>query len=78
MGGSKNLKTPLRSIKMAPYYHEKVLPNHFKIHIFATVKTKLPLFFVRTAVVSANFKINDNKENSQNICEKVKFDNDFY
>ena len=26
-------------------YHEKVVPNQFKIHIFATVKTKMSLLF---------------------------------
>ena len=55
-------------------YHEKVLPNQFEIHIFATVKTKMALLFCcNHLLLSVTFSVNKNKPNS----EKVKFDKDF-
>ena len=44
---------------------------------FATVKTKITLFFLLDSQHSQlSFRVNQNKRNNQNFCEKVKFDKD--
>ena len=41
------------------WYHEKVFPNQFKIHIFATVKTKMSLlFWCNQLLLSVTFSVN--------------------
>ena len=50
---------------------------NLKIHIFATVKTKMSLLlWCNQLMLSVTFSVNKNKPNNQKICEKVKFDKD--
>ena len=55
-------------------------PLNLKSTFFATVKTKIALFFCWThttlSPASKCDRVYQNKRNDQNICEKVKFDKD--
>ena len=55
-------------------------PLNLKFLFFATVKTKITLLFCWTnSTLSSACKcdrVNQNKRNNQNFCEKVKFDKD--
>ena len=55
-------------------------PLNLKLTFFATVKTKITLLFCWTnstlSSASKCDRVNQNKRNNQNICEKVKFDKD--
>ena len=48
----------------------------FKNSFFATFKIKINImsFLLLSAVVSAKFKVNKNKQNNQKICEKILID----
>ena len=51
-------------------------PLNLKFTFFATVKTKITLFSVGLAALSAQLQSKQNKRNNQKNCEKVKFDTD--
>ncbi len=60
---------------------KKSSPINLEFMIFASVKTKITLLFSGTHFMFSRKQLkqskNSNKQNNQNICEKVKFDKDF-
>ena len=61
-------------------FMKKSSPLNLKFTFFATVKTKITLLFCWThstlSSASKSDRVNQNKRNHQNFCEKVKYDQD--
>ena len=51
-------------------------PLNLKFTLFAMSKPKQQFFSAGLTALSAQLRVNQNKRNNQNNCEKVKFDKD--
>ena len=51
-------------------------PLNLKFTLFAMSKPKQQFFSAELTALSAQLRVNQNKRNNQNNCEKVKFDKD--